>query len=89
MGDDYERPATDAEIGRMRALVRQALDEGAIGMSAGLEYVPGRWSTTEEVARMAEELVPFDGVCPTGALPHRDRQGMGVACVSLGADPAE
>jgi N-acyl-D-amino-acid deacylase len=62
MGDDYERPATDAEIGRMRALVRQALDEGAIGMSAGLEYVPGRWSTTEEVARMAEELVPFDGV---------------------------
>lgn len=62
MGDDFERPATDDEVQRMRDLVRQALDEGAVGMSAGLEYVPGRWSTTDEVARLAEELVPFDGV---------------------------
>ena len=41
------------------------------------------------VDRRVVAFVPFDGVCPTGALPHRDRQGMGVACVSLGADPAE
>ncbi len=62
MGSDFQRPATDAEVERMRALVRQALEEGAVGMSAGLEYVPGRYSTTDEVARLAEELVPFDGV---------------------------
>ncbi len=62
MGDDYQRPATDDEIRRMQALVRQGLEEGAVGLSAGLEYVPGRWSTTDEVAALAEELVPFDGV---------------------------
>ncbi len=62
MGDDFQRPATDAEVLEMQRLVRQALEEGAIGMSAGLEYVPGRWSTTDEVARIAEELVAFDGV---------------------------
>lgn len=62
MGDDHQRAATDGEVAEMRALVRQALEEGAVGMSAGLEYVPGRWSTTDEVARMAEELTPFDGV---------------------------
>ena len=62
MGDDFQRPATEDEVRRMRALVRQALEEGAVGMSAGLEYVPGRWSTTDEVARLAEELVPFDAV---------------------------
>jgi N-acyl-D-amino-acid deacylase len=62
MGDDFQRPATDDEVRRMQGLVRQALEEGAVGMSAGLEYVPGRWSTTEEVARIAEELVPYDGV---------------------------
>ncbi|MDE3002683.1 MAG: amidohydrolase family protein [Gemmatimonadota bacterium] len=62
MGDDFQRPATDAEVLEMQRLVRQALEEGAIGMSAGLEYVPGRWSTTDEVARLAEELVAFDGV---------------------------
>ncbi len=62
MGDDVERAATDDEVARMRELVRQALDEGALGMSAGLEYVPGRWSTTDEVAALATELTPFDAV---------------------------
>lgn len=62
LGEDYQRPSTDTEVAEMRALVRQALEEGAVGMSAGLEYTPGRWSTTEEVARLAEELVPYDGV---------------------------
>jgi N-acyl-D-amino-acid deacylase len=62
MGDDFARPATDAEVEQMRALVRQALEEGAVGMSAGLEYVPGRYSTTAEVAALAEELLAFDGV---------------------------
>jgi molecular chaperone DnaJ len=33
-------------------------------------------------------FVPFDGVCPGGSLAHRDRQGMGVACVSGGPDAA-
>jgi N-acyl-D-amino-acid deacylase len=62
MENDFERPATDTEVEQMQALVTQALEEGAVGMSAGLEYVPGRWSTTAEVARVAESLVPFDGV---------------------------
>ena len=62
MGTDIRRPARPDEIARMRALVRQAMEEGASGMSAGLEYVPGRYSTTDEVAALAEELVPFGGV---------------------------
>lgn len=62
MGDDFRRPATPEEVQRMRGLLRQGLEEGAIGLSAGLEYVPGRWSTTEEVAELARELLPFDGV---------------------------
>lgn len=62
MGDDVERPSTPDEVARMRALVRQALEEGAVGMSAGLEYAPGRWSTVDEVASLAEELTAFDAV---------------------------
>ena len=53
MGDDVRRPARADEITRMRALVKEALQEGAVGMSAGLEYDPGRWSTTEEVVELA------------------------------------
>lgn len=62
MGDDYRRPSTAAETARMAELVRQAMEEGAVGLSAGLEYTPGRWSTTDEVAALAAELVPWDGV---------------------------
>lgn len=62
MGDDFRRPATPEEIERMRALVRQAMEEGAAGISAGLEYVPGRWSTTDEVAALVGEIVPWRGV---------------------------
>jgi N-acyl-D-amino-acid deacylase len=62
MGDDVERPATPEEVLRMREMVRQAMEEGAFGLSAGLEYVPGRWSETDEVVAMTEEIVPYGGI---------------------------
>jgi N-acyl-D-amino-acid deacylase len=62
MGEDVRRPARADEITRMRALIKQALQEGAVGMSAGLEYDPGRWSTTDEVVELARELPAFNGV---------------------------
>jgi N-acyl-D-amino-acid deacylase len=62
MGRDTRRPATPDEVAKMRALVRQGLDEGAVGLSAGLEYEPGRWSVTSELVELARELPPFNGV---------------------------
>jgi N-acyl-D-amino-acid deacylase len=60
MKDDFRRPATPAEIGQMRGLVRQAMQQ-AFGLSAGLEYVPGIWSTTEELVELVREIAPFGG----------------------------
>jgi N-acyl-D-amino-acid deacylase len=62
MGEDVQRPAKPDEITRMRALVKEALQQGAVGMSAGLEYDPGRWSTTDEVVELAKELPAFNGI---------------------------
>ena len=62
MGRDTKRPATPEEVARMRELVRQGLREGAVGLSAGLEYEPGRWSVTSELVELAKELPAFDGV---------------------------
>lgn len=61
-GSDFKRPATDEEIGRMRALVRDGMEAGAFGLSAGLEYSPGIWSTTEELIALVNEVAPYDGV---------------------------
>src|SRR5687767_9280141 len=62
MGGDTRRTATPDEVVKMRALVRQALQEGAVGLSAGLEYEPGRWSATDEVTELAKELPAVGGV---------------------------
>ncbi len=53
MGDDYKRPARTAEVAKMRALVTQAMKEGAFGLSSGLEYEVGSYSNVEEVVEMA------------------------------------
>jgi N-acyl-D-amino-acid deacylase len=62
MGNDTRRRATSDEIVKMRALLRQGLQEGAVGLSAGLEYEPGRWSTTDELIEIVKELVAVNGV---------------------------
>jgi N-acyl-D-amino-acid deacylase len=49
------RAPTADELARMRALVRQAVADGAFGLSSGLFYVPGRYAKTEEVIVLAKE----------------------------------
>ena len=61
MGNDYERPATTAEVARMRELVRQAMEAGAWGLGAGIEYRPARFSTPDELIALASEVAPYDG----------------------------
>jgi N-acyl-D-amino-acid deacylase len=53
MGDDYKRPATDGEVARMKDLLREEMAAGAIGLSTGLEYDPGIFSTRSEVLDLA------------------------------------
>jgi N-acyl-D-aspartate/D-glutamate deacylase len=48
------RAPTAEEITTMKAMVAQAMDEGAIGFSTGLRYVPGTFSETEEVVELAK-----------------------------------
>lgn len=62
MGGDYQRPARDAEIAEMRRLTRRAMQQGAFGLSSGLEYSPGRWSTTDELTALMEEVAAYRGV---------------------------
>lgn len=53
MGDNTNRPATREEIEKMRTMVAEAMNEGAFGLSTGLEYETGKPATTEEVIALA------------------------------------
>ena len=54
MGDDFARVATDAEVARMRDLLREEMAAGALGLSTGLEYDPGIFSAPGEVLELAK-----------------------------------
>jgi N-acyl-D-amino-acid deacylase len=59
---DVLKPATDAEIARMRELAEQALAAGAIGISTGLAYTTAMPATTDEVVQVCEPLEKFGGI---------------------------
>ena len=61
LGADYKRPATEAEIEVMKALVERGMRDGALGLSSGLEYDPGFYATTDELVALAEVAARFGG----------------------------
>jgi dihydroorotase/N-acyl-D-amino-acid deacylase len=59
---DVDRPATPAELEKMRALVREGMEQGAFGLSSGLFYVPGNFTPTEEVIDLASIAGEMGGI---------------------------
>lgn len=59
--DEVMRYTTSAELDEMRALVRQGMEDGAFGLSTGLEYTPMRYSSEREVQELAKEVAPYGG----------------------------
>jgi N-acyl-D-amino-acid deacylase len=53
LGNDYARPATEEEVGRMALLVNADIEAGALGLSTGLEYSTATRASTEEVIALA------------------------------------
>ncbi len=48
-------PADDRAIDRMRGLLREGMEDGAVGLSSGLDYPPGSYATTDELAALTAE----------------------------------
>ena len=61
MGDE-NRLAGAAEQQKMEDLVKQAMQQGAVGLSTGLIYLPGMYSNTEEVVGLAKAAAVYNGV---------------------------
>tara|TARA_B100000586_G_scaffold158873_1_gene115627 strand:+ start:354 stop:2078 length:1725 start_codon:yes stop_codon:yes gene_type:complete len=59
----YEnRPATAAELDRMKELARTAMEEGAVGMSSALIYAPADYASMEELVSLARVVAKYDGL---------------------------
>ena len=60
-----DRPASPAELERMKALVAEAMAGGALGLSSGLEYTPSSFASTEELVALSRVAAAAGGVYAT------------------------
>lgn len=56
------RKATLDELEKMKAMLKEAMEEGSLGMSTGLIYPPGSFSDVDELVELAKVMVPYDGI---------------------------
>jgi len=64
LGDADVQP-TAAQLDQMRGLVREAMEDGAIGVSSALQYAPAPYARTEELIALAGEAGKFGGIYAT------------------------
>jgi len=73
LGDNDVQP-TPSQIEQMKELVRQAMRDGAVGVSTSLEYAPAPYAKTEELIALAAEASKFGGIYAT----HMRNEGAGI-----------
>jgi N-acyl-D-amino-acid deacylase len=59
---ENDRPPTEVELGRMRELVRQAMEQGALGVGSSLVYAPAIYADTSELVALCEVAASYDGM---------------------------
>jgi len=67
------RPATPAELEKMRQLVAQAMQQGAFGISTALQYVPDVFASTDEIVELAKVARSYGGVYFTHQRSESDK----------------
>jgi len=71
MGEDFQRHSTKKEMAEMEELIRQAMEDGCIGMSVGLDYDPDNFASREEIVEHVKIMNDYGGVF----CPHSRRTG--------------
>ncbi len=67
------KPPTPEQLERMKALVRQAMEEGALGVGSSLIYVPASFSTTTELIELCKVAAAYGGIYTTHMRSEGDR----------------
>jgi N-acyl-D-amino-acid deacylase len=65
MHGSFDRPPTAEELAEMQTSVRQAMEDGALGLSTGLIYLPGVFAKTEEIIALAKVAGEYGGIYVT------------------------
>lgn len=88
MGEE-RRPPTPAEMDRMKKIVAEALEQGAFGLSSGLEYAPGGFADTQEIIELCRVVSKYGGFYATHMRSEDSRVMEAVAEAVYIAEAAE
>lgn len=72
--ENADREPSEEELTEMKKMVEQAMQEGAVGISTGLKYIPGAYSKTDEVIELAKVVQQYGGFYAT----HMREEGQGI-----------
>lgn len=73
MGKDFKRTSTPAEVRLMEESIRREMNEGALGLSSGLEYEVGSYAATDELVALAKIAAASGGVYMTHIRDEADK----------------
>jgi len=57
-----DRPASPSDLENMKAVIREAMEEGAFGLSTGLDYPPGNFADTDELVELSGQVAELGGI---------------------------
>ncbi len=73
-----QRVATDDELKAMQRMIREGMEQGAVGLSTGLDYIPSNYADAREIAAICEAITPYDGVYVTHMRAYGKRATIGM-----------
>jgi len=73
MGGSFDREPTPEELAKMKAYVDQAMQDGAVGLSTGLIYLPGVFSKSDEIVELTKVASAYGGIY-VSHMRHEDAQ---------------
>ena len=98
LGNDYKRKASEQEVSEMCSLIEQAMEDGCIGMSTGLDYDPDCYADGNEIVRCVSALRKYNGIyaphwrrtgrrrgIPIGGLSQDKKEGI-KECIEIGRE---
>ena len=73
----YDKPLVGDAMERAKGLIREGMEQGAVGLATGMSYFPNAWSTTDELVELCSVVAEYDGVYVTHLRDVNTDRGFG------------
>lgn len=73
----YDKPLTGDALDKAKRMIREGMEQGAVGLATGMSYFPNAWSDTDELVELCRVVAEYDGVYVTHLRDVNTERGFG------------